>query len=93
MNLRKSGLMDEVYSFIGVRKSAGSSAKFASTEMDEACYEKVHEFAQQGHQVLVFVRARNATAKLAIFFRDRAAKLVSFLELLNGEGGNERVRF
>uniref|UniRef100_A0A915CIG8 U5 small nuclear ribonucleoprotein 200 kDa helicase n=2 Tax=Parascaris univalens TaxID=6257 RepID=A0A915CIG8_PARUN len=60
--------------FIGVRKAAGSSAKFASTEMDEVCYEKVHEFARQGHQVLVFVHTRNATAKLATFFRERAAK-------------------
>lgn len=48
-------------------------------EMDEVCYDKVHQFVSKGHQVLVFVTARNATIKLATTFRDEAAKKVSFL--------------
>ncbi|VDN23915.1 unnamed protein product [Gongylonema pulchrum] len=43
-------------------------------DLDEICYEKVHYFVRGRHQVLVFVTARNATTKLAMTFRDEAAK-------------------
>ncbi|VDK53455.1 unnamed protein product, partial [Anisakis simplex] len=70
--------------FIGVRKPVGSlsSSRFSSAELDEVCYEKVHQFAKQGHQVLVFVHARNATAKLASFFRDKSSRLGHFDDFL-----------
>ena len=43
-------------------------------DMDEVCYEKVHEMVAKGHQVMVFVHARNATHKTAINLKDRANK-------------------
>lgn len=70
-------LYNIVSSFIGVRnpQSAGPDVM---REMDEVCYDKVHQFVSKGHQVLVFVTARNATTKLAITFRDEATKKVFF---------------
>ncbi|VBB27123.1 unnamed protein product [Acanthocheilonema viteae] len=59
--------------FIGVRNPRSTGPDFMR-EMDEVCYDKVHQFVNKGHQVLVFVTARNATTKLAITFRDEAAK-------------------
>uniref|UniRef100_A0A1I7VPC0 Activating signal cointegrator 1 complex subunit 3 n=1 Tax=Loa loa TaxID=7209 RepID=A0A1I7VPC0_LOALO len=59
--------------FIGVRNPR-STGPDLMREMDEVCYEKVHQFVSKGHQVLVFVTARNATTKLAMTFRDEAAK-------------------
>uniref|UniRef100_A0A1I7XGV9 SEC63 domain-containing protein n=1 Tax=Heterorhabditis bacteriophora TaxID=37862 RepID=A0A1I7XGV9_HETBA len=43
--------------------------------MDEVCYDEVINYVKKGHQVLVFVHARNATSKLAQAFRERAAQL------------------
>ncbi|OZC07839.1 Sec63 domain protein [Onchocerca flexuosa] len=59
--------------FIGVRNPQCTGSNLMR-EMDEVCYEKVHQFVSKGHQVLVFVTARNATTKLATTFRDEAAK-------------------
>uniref|UniRef100_A0A915PDR7 Activating signal cointegrator 1 complex subunit 3 n=1 Tax=Setaria digitata TaxID=48799 RepID=A0A915PDR7_9BILA len=63
----------DVASFIGVRNPRCTGPDLMR-EMDEVCYDKVHQFVVKGHQVLVFVTARNATTKLAINFRDEAAK-------------------
>ncbi|KAJ7363490.1 activating signal cointegrator 1 complex subunit [Desmophyllum pertusum] len=41
--------------------------------MDTVCYEKVLENVEQGHQVMVFVHARNATVKTALTLREMAA--------------------
>jgi activating signal cointegrator complex subunit 3 len=41
-------------------------------EMDVVCYEKVAAMASKGHQVMVFVHARNATLKTAQTLREMA---------------------
>uniref|UniRef100_A0A1B6L435 U5 small nuclear ribonucleoprotein 200 kDa helicase n=1 Tax=Graphocephala atropunctata TaxID=36148 RepID=A0A1B6L435_9HEMI len=41
-------------------------------DMDQVCYEKVHEMVQKGHQVMVFVHARNATVRTANVLRETA---------------------
>jgi activating signal cointegrator complex subunit 3 len=59
-------------------------------EMDEVCFDSVLESAQKGHQVLVFVHARNATVKTATILRDMAAaenKLEFFQPEQTGELG------
>lgn len=43
------------------------------TDMDEICYEKVLEQVQRGHQVMVFVHARNATLRVANVLKEMAA--------------------
>ena len=48
-------------------------------DMDEVCYEKVLELVRQGHQVMVFVHARNATVKTAMVLKETAQQ--------NGETG------
>uniref|UniRef100_A0A0N4UZQ9 Activating signal cointegrator 1 complex subunit 3 n=1 Tax=Enterobius vermicularis TaxID=51028 RepID=A0A0N4UZQ9_ENTVE len=47
--------------------------KFANL-MDDVCYEKALSFVRQGHQVLVFVHARNATERLALYFKEKAGR-------------------
>ncbi|KAF7411272.1 hypothetical protein HZH66_000168 [Vespula vulgaris] len=42
--------------------------------MDEACYDKVIEMVREGHQVMVFVHARNATVRTATVIRDLSIK-------------------
>ncbi|XP_015183023.1 PREDICTED: activating signal cointegrator 1 complex subunit 3 isoform X2 [Polistes dominula] len=42
--------------------------------MDEVCYNKVIEMVREGHQVMVFVHARNATVRTANVIRDLAIK-------------------
>ncbi|XP_071445378.1 activating signal cointegrator 1 complex subunit 3 [Hetaerina americana] len=41
-------------------------------DMDSVCYDKVIEMVQKGHQVMVFVHARNATARTAMVLRETA---------------------
>ncbi|EZA54919.1 Activating signal cointegrator 1 complex subunit [Ooceraea biroi] len=43
-------------------------------DMDLVCYNKVIDMVRQGHQVMVFVHARNATVRTANFLRDAASK-------------------
>ncbi|CAG2112702.1 unnamed protein product, partial [Medioppia subpectinata] len=43
-------------------------------DMDDVCYEKVREEVSKGHQVMVFVHARNATYRTATNLLDRARK-------------------
>lgn len=45
--------------------------------MDDVCYEKALSFVRQGHQVLVFVHARNATERLALYFKEKAGREVN----------------
>ena len=55
--------------FIGVK----SLSKLKQMEqMDEVCYDKVLKLVKQGHQVMVFVHARNATIKTATKLKDMA---------------------
>ncbi|CAJ0580583.1 unnamed protein product, partial [Mesorhabditis spiculigera] len=42
-------------------------------QLDAICYKEVLDLVRRGHQVLVFVHARNATATLAQRFRELAA--------------------
>ncbi|KAK6737851.1 hypothetical protein RB195_020139 [Necator americanus] len=59
--------------FIGIKKIGG--VRDVQETMNEVCYDEVLKFVKKGHQVLVFVHARNATASLAQAFRERAAQL------------------
>ena len=49
--------------FIGIK--ALNTAQ-QNNDMNELCYEKVLNFVRKGHQVMVFVHARNATSKTAM---------------------------
>lgn len=42
------------------------------SEMDNACYDKVLEFVQKGHQCMVFVHARNMTVHTANVLKEKA---------------------
>lgn len=55
--------------FIGTK----GTTKMAQLErMDDVCYEKCLKLVKAGHQVMVFVHARNATIKTALKLRDKA---------------------
>ncbi|CAF0861832.1 unnamed protein product [Brachionus calyciflorus] len=55
--------------FIGVKSS---NKLMQQQQMDDVCYEKVLKMVKLGHQVMVFVHARNATLKTALKLRDIA---------------------
>ncbi|XP_076382118.1 activating signal cointegrator 1 complex subunit obelus [Megalopta genalis] len=55
--------------FIGVKATAPLQC---SNDMDHICYDKVVEMVREGHQVMVFVHARNATVKVANALKDLA---------------------
>ena len=40
--------------------------------MDEVCYDKTVEFLKGGHQVMIFVHARNATVNTAMVMKEMA---------------------
>ncbi|XP_021913277.1 activating signal cointegrator 1 complex subunit 3 isoform X2 [Zootermopsis nevadensis] len=42
------------------------------SDMDQICYEKVVDMVQKGHQVMVFVHARNATVRTAMILKEMA---------------------
>lgn len=42
--------------------------------MNEVCYEKTYSMVQKGHQVMVFVHARNATHQTAMVLKELAQK-------------------
>lgn len=64
--------------------------------MNEACYEKVVQCQEQGHQLIIFVHSRKDTVKTAQWLRDRLAEaeksalraLAGTQELLRQEGEN-----
>lgn len=43
-------------------------------DMDQVCYEKCVAMVQKGHQVMVFVHARNATSRTATILREMASQ-------------------
>ncbi|KIH48078.1 hypothetical protein ANCDUO_21856, partial [Ancylostoma duodenale] len=73
--------------FIGVKKTGG--VREVQETMNEVCYDEVLNYVKKGHQVLVFVHARNATASLAQAFRERAAQL-GHLELFLPQSAGTR---
>lgn len=42
--------------------------------MNEICYDKAADMVQKGHQVMVFVHARNATHQTALILKELAQK-------------------
>lgn len=54
--------------FLGVKGKVGSQQ--ARANLDKACFEKVSELVQAGHQVMVFVHARKETVKTAQTLRE-----------------------
>ena len=56
-------------SFVGIKALQNLQQML---DMDEVCYEKVRTMVIQGHQVMVFVHARNATYKVAKNLRNEA---------------------
>ncbi|CBQ67684.1 probable RNA helicase [Sporisorium reilianum SRZ2] len=54
--------------FLGVKGKLGSQQ--ARANLDKACFEKVSELVQAGHQVMVFVHARKETVKTAQTMRE-----------------------
>nr|XP_017008983.2 activating signal cointegrator 1 complex subunit 3 [Drosophila takahashii] len=57
--------------FVGI-KSVKPLQQIA--DMDQCCYHKCVEMVQQGHQVMVFVHARNATVRTANVIRELAGQ-------------------
>lgn len=57
--------------FVGIK---GTKQAQVAAETDEVCFTKVLEFLRNGHQVMVFVHARNQTSKTATFLKDAASK-------------------
>jgi activating signal cointegrator complex subunit 3 len=55
--------------FIGVKSL---NKLIQKTQMDEICYEKSLKLVKQGHQVMIFVHARNETVKTALKLREMA---------------------
>lgn len=56
-------------------------------DMDAVCYEKVVSMVQKGHQVMVFVHARNATIRTAMILKELALQK-SQLRLFEPEEGS-----
>ena len=55
--------------FIGVKQVNPMRQR---QDMDEICYDKCVDFLKNGHQVMVFVHARNATVNTAIVMKEMA---------------------
>ncbi|KAL4717222.1 hypothetical protein ACJJTC_017109 [Scirpophaga incertulas] len=62
--------------FIGVKElGSGGGAHLRQMQiMNEVCYDKTAEMVQKGHQVMVFVHARNATHQTAMVLKELAQK-------------------
>ncbi|KAI9305339.1 Sec63 Brl domain-containing protein [Cunninghamella echinulata] len=56
--------------FIGVKGKPNSIQ--SNERMNKACFDKVSELVEQGHQVMVFVHARKETVKTAQVLREQA---------------------
>ncbi|XP_031846390.1 activating signal cointegrator 1 complex subunit obelus isoform X2 [Nomia melanderi] len=57
--------------FIGVKATAPLQQM---NDMDRACYDKVVDMVRKGHQVMVFVHARNATVRVANALKELAMR-------------------
>ena len=57
-------------------------------DMDEICYDKVVDFVRKGHQVMVFVHARNATVKTAMALMETAKNCGDILLFEPDTGAN-----
>ena len=55
--------------FIGVKQTNQWKQR---ADMDEICYDKTLEFVKAGHQVMIFVHARNATVNTAMVMKETA---------------------
>jgi len=55
--------------FIGVKQVNPMRQR---QDMDEICYDKTVEFVRAGHQVMIFVHARNATTNTAMVMKEMA---------------------
>ncbi|XP_073933923.1 activating signal cointegrator 1 complex subunit 3 isoform X2 [Castor canadensis] len=74
--------------FLGI-KSANKMQQL--NNMDEVCYESVLKQVKAGHQVMVFVHARNATVKTAMSLIERAkncGQIFCFLPIQGPEYGH-----
>ena len=71
--------------FIGVKST---NKLLQMQHMDEICYDKVLKMVKLGHQVMVFVHARNATIKTALKLRDMA-KIEGDIQLFFPESSKE----
>ncbi|XP_060805871.1 activating signal cointegrator 1 complex subunit 3 [Amyelois transitella] len=62
--------------FIGVKEvGSGGGAHLRQMQiMNDICYEKASDMVQKGHQVMVFVHARNATHQTALVLKELAQK-------------------
>ncbi|KAL0868583.1 hypothetical protein ABMA27_008049 [Loxostege sticticalis] len=62
--------------FIGVKEvGSGGGAHLRQMQiMNDVCYDKASDMVQKGHQVMVFVHARNATHQTAMILKELAQK-------------------
>jgi activating signal cointegrator complex subunit 3 len=56
-------------SFVGIKARKSLQQM---NDMDDVCYDKVHAMVEKGHQVMVFVHARNATTRTAQMLQNKA---------------------
>jgi activating signal cointegrator complex subunit 3 len=76
--------------FLGVKSS---NKMIQMQHMDDVCYDKVLKMVRLGHQVMVFVHARNATIKTALKLRDQAKNegdIAAFLPETSKDLGDAR---
>ena len=57
--------------FLGIKGKPNSTP--SKERMNRACFDKVSELVQNGHQVMVFVHARKETVKTAQALREEVA--------------------
>ncbi|NXU50371.1 ASCC3 protein, partial [Turnix velox] len=69
--------------FIGI-KTANKAQQL--NHMDEVCYENVLKQIMAGHQVMVFVHARNATVRTAMALREKAKNNGHICHFLSPQG-------
>lgn len=73
-------------SFIGVKNTKPLQQL---TDMDTICYEKCVEQLKEGHQVMVFVHARNATVRTATILREMAQQRQQLALFAPNESGQQ----
>ncbi|KAJ2954701.1 hypothetical protein O0L34_g3002 [Tuta absoluta] len=62
--------------FIGIKETGGGGGTHLKQiqQMNDICYEKAASMVMKGHQVMVFVHARNATHQTALVLKELAQK-------------------